>query len=207
MDRHDLKYPVFVPGALASGEDMFDRLTRNDILLHHPYESFSPVVDLISQAAADPNVLAIKHTLYRTGNESPFVDALVEAARAGKEVTTVIELRARFDEAANIDIAARLQAAGAQVVYGVVGFKTHAKFIDGSEEKGDRLNRYVHLGTGNYHHSNAKLYTDFSLLTAQPEIGEQVHLVFQQLTGIGEAIKHKHLLQSPFSLPLKLLIA
>lgn len=198
VDRHDLKYPVFVPGALASGEDIFERLQRRDILLHHPYESFSPVVDLLSQAANDPNVLAIKHTLYRTGNESPFVDALVEAARAGKEVTAVVELRARFDEAANIDIASRLQAAGAQVVYGIVGFKTHAKILLVVRREGDRLKRYVHLGTGNYHTGTARLYTDFSLLTADVDLAEQVHLVFQQLTGIGEAKRHKDLIQSPF---------
>jgi polyphosphate kinase len=198
VDRHDLKYPVFVPGALASGEDMFERLQRRDILLHHPYESFSPVVDLLSQAANDPNVLAIKHTLYRTGNESPFVDALVEAARAGKEVTAVVELRARFDEAANIDIASRLQAAGAQVVYGIVGFKTHAKILMVVRREGERLRRYVHLGTGNYHTGTARLYTDFSLLTADADLAEQVHLVFQQLTGIGEAKRHKDLIQSPF---------
>ena len=198
VDRHDLKYPVFVPGALASGEDMFERLQRRAILLHHPYESFSPVVDLLSQAANDPNVLAIKHTLYRTGNESPFVDALIEAARAGKEVTAVVELRARFDEAANIDIASRLQAAGAQVVYGVVGFKTHAKILMVVRREGDKLRRYVHLGTGNYHTGTARLYTDFSFLTANQDIGEQVHYVFQQLTGIGEAKQHNDLIQSPF---------
>lgn len=198
VDRHDLKYPVFVPGALASGEDMFERLQREDVLLHHPFESFSPVVDLISQAAKDPNVLAIKHTLYRTGDESPFVDALVEAARAGKEVTAVVELRARFDEAANIDIAARLQAAGAQVVYGVVGFKTHAKLLLIVRREGSQLRRFVHLGTGNYHTGNAKLYTDFSLLSANPSLGEQVHLVFQQLTGISESKSHPDLIQSPF---------
>ena len=198
VDRHDLKYPVFVPGALASGEDMFDRLQRRDVLLHHPFESFSPVVDLIAQAAQDPNVLAIKHTLYRTGDESPFVDALVDAARAGKEVTAVVELRARFDEAANIDIAARLQAAGAQVVYGVVGFKTHAKLLMIVRREGKRLRRYIHLGTGNYHTGNAKLYTDFSLLSANVSLGDQVHLVFQQLTGISESRRHPDLIQSPF---------
>lgn len=198
VDRPDLKYPTFVPGALASGEDMFERLLRRDLLLHHPFESFSPVVNLISQAATDPNVLAIKHTLYRTGNESPFVDALCEAARAGKEVTAVVELRARFDEAANIDIAARLQAAGAHVVYGVVGFKTHAKLLLIVRREGELLRRYVHLGTGNYHTGNARLYTDFSLLSARPELGEEVHAVFQQLTGISSAKPTPHLIQAPF---------
>ena len=198
VDRPDLKYPIFVPGAIPNGEDMFERLQRRDLLLHHPFESFSPVVNLIAQAAVDPNVLAIKHTLYRTGNESPFVDALVEAARAGKEVTAVVELRARFDEAANIHIASRLQAAGAHVVYGVVGFKTHAKLLMIVRREGDQLRRYVHLGTGNYHTGNARIYTDFSLLTARPELGRDVHRVFQQLTGIGSAVRLHHIMQAPF---------
>lgn len=198
VDRPDLKYPIFVPGAISGGEDMFERLQRRDLLLHHPFESFSPVVNLIAQAALDPNVLAIKHTLYRTGDESPFVDALAEAAKAGKEVTAVIELRARFDEAANIHIASRLQAAGAHVVYGVVGFKTHAKLLMIVRREGDHLRRYVHLGTGNYHTGNARAYTDFSLLTARPELGRDVHRVFQQLTGIGSAVHLHHIMQAPF---------
>jgi polyphosphate kinase len=198
VDRPDLKYPVFVPGAIFNGEDMFEKLQRRDLLLHHPFESFSPVVNLVVQAASDPNVLAIKHTLYRTGNKSPFVDALAEAARVGKEVTAVIELRARFDEAANINIASRLQAAGVHVVYGVVGFKTHAKLLMIVRREGEQLRRYVHIGTGNYHTGNARAYTDFSLLTARQDLGRDVHQVFQQLTGIGSAVKLNHIIQAPF---------
>jgi polyphosphate kinase len=199
IDRPDLKYPVFVPQARPTN-DIFELLQRKDLLLHHPFQSFSPVVELIKQAAADPDVLAIKQTVYRTGKESPFIDALIEAARAGKEVTAIIELKARFDEEANINIASRLQAAGAHVVYGVVGYKTHAKLLLIIRREGDHLRRYCHLGTGNYHTGTARLYTDFSLLTSNEEICIDVHTLFQHLTGLGQIRSLHSLIQAPFHL-------
>jgi polyphosphate kinase len=180
-------------------------LRKGDLLLHHPYESFAPVVELLRQAAADPDVLAIKQTLYRTGEDSPVVGALLDAARAGKEVTAVIELRARFDEEQNIDLATRLQEAGAAVVYGVVGYKTHAKMTMIVRREGRRLRRYVHLGTGNYHTRTARVYTDFGLLTCDADIGEDVHKVFLQLTGMGKATRLAKLLHAPFTLRDQLL--
>jgi len=203
VDRPDLKYPAFVPALprrLSPDRDLFDVLRHGDLLLHHPYESFAPVIEFVRQAAADPAVLAIKQTLYRCGPRSPLVDALLDAARAGKEVTAVIELRARFDEAANIDLATRLQEAGASVVYGVVGYKAHAKLLLVVRREGRRLRRYCHLGTGNYHPGTARAYTDFSLLTAQREVGEDVHKLFMQLTGLGKVTRLAKLLQSPFTL-------
>jgi len=201
--RPDLLYKPFapaVPRRVSHAKDMFEVLRRGDLLLHHPYESFAPVVDLVRQAARDPSVLAIKQTLYRTDHESPLVEALSEAARAGKEVTAVVELRARFDEAANIDLATRLQEVGANVVYGIVGYKTHAKMLLVVRREGGRLRRYVHLGTGNYHARTARQYTDYGLLTANRVIGEDVHRVFLQLTGLGKLKKLKKLVQSPFTL-------
>jgi polyphosphate kinase len=204
VDRPDLKFKGFtsgLPARLKGNKDLFDAIEQGDILLHHPYESFLPVIDLLKQAACDPNVLAIKQTLYRTGPDSAVVDALVSAARAGKEVTVVIELRARFDEAENIGLANRLQAAGAHVVYGVVGYKTHAKMlliIRRGQKTG--LTRFVHLGTGNYHPRTARLYTDYGLLTCNPLIGEDVHHVFMQLTSLGKVQNLNTLLQSPFTL-------
>ncbi len=203
IDRPDLKYPGFTPGLpadLRHGGDLFKVMRQRDILLHHPFESFAPVIELLRQAANDPDVLAIKQTLYRTGPDSAVVDYLVAAAQAGKEVTVVVELRARFDEAANIGLANRLQAAGAHVVYGVVGHKTHAKMVLVVRREGRRLRQYVHLGTGNYHARTARLYTDYGLLTARPEIGEDVHRVFLQLTSLGKVSQLKHLLESPFTL-------
>jgi len=203
VDRPDLKYPPFTPGLPArvgQSTSIFESIAAGDILLHHPYQSFVPVLDFVQQAAGDPDVLAIKQTLYRTGAESSLVGALVSAARAGKEVTVCVELRARFDEEANISLAEELQEAGAHVVYGVVGYKTHAKMLLVVRREGDRLRRYVHLGTGNYHASTARLYTDFGLLTADPQIGEDVHEVFMQLTGLGRASRLTRLLQSPFTL-------
>ena len=203
VDRPDLKYPGFTPAHprnLAPGSDMFEAVAAGDILLHHPFQSFAPVVDMVRQAAADPQVLAIKQTLYRTGSESLLVDSLVAAARAGKEVTVVVELRARFDEEANIALTRRLQEAGAQVVYGVVGYKTHAKMLLVVRREGGRMRRYVHLGTGNYHSRTARMYTDLGLLTADPQIGEDVHRIFMQLTTLGSAFKLKRLLESPFTL-------
>ena len=203
VDRPDLNYPGFTPGLpleLRHGGDMFKAMRQRDVLLHHPFESFAPVAELLRQAAQDPEVLAIKQTLYRTGAESAVVDHLVTAAQAGKEVTVVVELRARFDEAENIGLANRLQEAGAHVVYGVVGHKTHAKMMLIIRREGSRLRHYVHLGTGNYHSRTARLYTDYGLLTANPTIGEDVHRVFLQLTSLGKVSALEHLLESPFTL-------
>ena len=203
VDRPDLKYPPFTPGLpprIGQSGRIFEAVAAADILLHHPYQSFAPVLDFVQQAAADPDVLAIKQTLYRTGAESSLVAALVAAARAGKEVTVCVELRARFDEEANISLAEKLQEAGAHVVYGVVGYKTHAKMLLVVRREGHKLRRYVHLGTGNYHARTARVYTDFGLLTADPQIGQDVHEVFMQLTGLGRASRLTRLLQSPFTL-------
>ncbi len=202
VDRPDLKYPAFtprIPKAFASG-DIFAAVRERDVLLQHPYDSFMPVVEFLRQAAKDPKVLAVKQTLYRTGAKSLVVDALIEAARAGKEVTVVVELRARFDEADNIDLAEKLQDVGAHVVYGVVGYKTHAKMclVVRREETG--LKHYAHLGTGNYHPRTARMYTDYGLFTADAAICKDVHAVFLQLTSLGKVSKLKHLLQSPFTL-------
>ncbi len=202
VDRPDLKFPAFTPAIpdVLRGQPVRDAVAKRDILLHHPFESFVPVVDFLRQAAKDPNVLAIKQTLYRTGPQSAIVDALVAAARAGKEVTVVVELRARFDEEANIALANRLQEAGAHVVYGIVGYKTHAKMALVVRREGKRLRHYVHLGTGNYHARTARLYTDYGLLTADPAIGEDVHRIFLQLTSLGKVTHLNKLLQSPFTL-------
>ena len=202
VDRPDLKYRPFQPRVQSPkpGCNVFDMVRERDVLLHHPYDSFSTVLELLKQAAADPDVLAIKQTLYRTGRRSVLVDYLIEAARAGKDVTVVVELRARFDEEANIDLANRLQEAGVQVVYGVVAYKTHAKMLLIVRREGRQLHRYVHLGTGNYHSGTARAYTDFSLMTANPDIGNDVHLIFQQLSGLAAPLTLRHLLQSPFTL-------
>jgi polyphosphate kinase len=203
LDRPDLKYTRFnpqLPAALESTRNKFDLISQRDVLLHHPYQSFGAVIDLLRQATSDPDVLAIKQTLYRAGEDTPLVDLLVEAARHGKDVTVVIELRARFDEEANIRLATRLQEAGVQVVYGVVGFKTHAKMMLIVRREGEVLRRYVHLSTGNYHQLNSRTYTDIGLMTANEEIGEDLHKVFQQLSGLGPMIKLKQLLHSPFTL-------
>ncbi|MDQ3288509.1 MAG: polyphosphate kinase 1 [Pseudomonadota bacterium] len=198
--RPDLKFPSFQPRALPGGDAMFDTIGKGDVLLHHPFDAFSPVLELLRQAAEDPNVLAIKQTLYRSGKGSPIVEALVQAARNGKDVTVVVELRARFDEEANLGFADRLQEAGVQVVYGVVGFKTHAKMLLVVRREGRKLRRYVHLGTGNYHSGTTRAYTDMGLLTADPNIGSDVHLIFQQLSGLAPALTLKRMLQSPFTL-------
>ena len=203
VDQPELKYPAITPGipkAFAAGKDICDVLKERDVLLNHPYESFAPVLDFLRQAAADPKVLAIKQTLYRTGPESPVVEALLAAAHAGKEVTVVIELRARFDEADNIALANRLQEAGAHVVYGIVGYKTHAKMILVVRREGRHLRRYVHLGTGNYHPRTARFYTDYGLFTADQDIGEDVNRIFLQLTSLGKLHKLSKLKQSPFTL-------
>ncbi len=201
--RSNLKYPSFVQGTpeRASQErDLFGRIADDDVLVHHPYESFSVVLDFVRQAANDPQVLAIKQTLYRAGAESALEDLLYDAALAGKEVTVVVELRARFDEAANISLAERLQSAGAHVVYGVVGYKTHAKMLMVVRREGNRLRRYVHLATGNYHAKTTRMYTDFGLFTAEPSICQEVHDIFLLLTSVSQAPKLDQLLCSPFTL-------
>ncbi len=200
VDRPDLKFPPFVPRQLAGSDAIFERVAAGDVLLHHPFDAFAPVLEMIRQAAEDPNVLAIKQTLYRTAKDSAIIEHLVQAARNGKDVTVVVELRARFDEEANLAFADRLQEAGVQVVYGVVGYKTHAKMLLVVRREGRKLRRYVHLGTGNYHAGTARAYTDLGLITADPGIGNDVHLVFQQLSGLAPAIRLERLLQSPFTL-------
>ncbi len=203
VERPDLKYPGFtpsIPRRVRSQDAMFDAISKEDILLHHPFESFAPFVDFLRQAARDPDVLAIRQTLYRTGTESAVVEALVDAANRGKEVLVVIELRARFDEAANIELATKLQSVGAQVVYGVVGLKTHAKMCLVIRREGDSLTRYVHLGTGNYHIRTTRLYTDYGLFSRDRALGDDVQKVFQQLTAMGKAGKLKKILQAPFTL-------
>ncbi len=202
-DRPELLYPPFsqgLPVELRSNENIFSILDKKNVLLHHPYQSFAPVIDFIGAAAADPNVLAIKQTLYRAGAESPIVDHLVTAARSGKEVTVIIELMARFDEAANISLANRLQEAGAHVVYGLVGFKTHSKMTLVVRRCGDKLVRYVHLGTGNYHHATSSVYTDYGYLSSSNRLGEDVHKLFLQLTSLTRADDMTRMLASPFSL-------
>ncbi|WP_282277171.1 polyphosphate kinase 1 [Stenotrophomonas sp. PS02297] len=205
VQRPDLKYPAMTPRVLKAPEGIFEMVARDDVLLHHPFDSFSTVLELIREAAVDPNVLAIKQTLYRTGKDSGIVEALIQAARNGKDVTVVVELRARFDEEANLGLADRLQDAGVQVVYGVVGYKTHAKMLLIVRREGRKLRRYVHLGTGNYHSGTARAYTDLSLITADPDIGNDVHQLFQQLSGLASKMKLECLLQSPFTLHAGLL--
>ncbi|HTN32759.1 MAG TPA: polyphosphate kinase 1 [Marinobacter sp.] len=208
VDRPDLLYPGFspsIPRQIRSKSSIFDSIRKQPILLLHPYENFSPVVDLLRQAAKDPQVLAIRQTLYRTGADSEFAEALADAARRGKEVTVVIELRARFSEAENLELASRLQEAGVIVVYGVVRYKTHAKMMLIVRREEGRLRRYVHLGTGNYHAVNARVYTDYSYMTCDESIGDDVNKLFQQLTGMGKALKIKKLFHSPFTLHARLL--
>ncbi|SHE63650.1 polyphosphate kinase [Modicisalibacter ilicicola DSM 19980] len=203
MDRPDLLYRPFtagLPKELRAEGSLFDTIRQGDILLHHPFQSFAPIEDLLREAARDSDVLAIKQTLYRTGADSPIVGALVDAARNGKEVTVVIELRARFDEADNLALASRLQEAGAIVIYGVMAYKTHAKMVHIVRREKGELRYYVHLGTGNYHSKTAKLYTDYSLLTANETLCEDVHRVFQQLSGMGKPRNIATLLHAPFVL-------
>jgi polyphosphate kinase len=203
VDRPDLHFPKFSPGtpkSLEEGADIFAAVEKADQLLLHPYQSFIPIIDWVRQAAKDPSILSIKQTLYRTNESSEMVEALVEAARNGKEVTVVIELRARFDEEENIHFASILQEAGAVVVYGVLGYKTHAKMLLFVRRVGSTLKRYAHLGTGNYHRKTSLLYTDYSLLTADPILCADVHKVFQQITGMGKKIHPKLIIHAPFSL-------
>ena len=214
VDKPELKYPAFqpaLPPALVGQRDIYAVLKKQDMLLHHPYESFNPVIDFIRTSVTDPRVIAIKQTVYRTGTDSELMDILIEAARQGKEVTVVVELMARFDEEANLNWASRLEEAGAHVVYGVVGHKTHAKMAlvvrreDGPQ--GSVLRRYAHLATGNYHPRTARQYTDFGLLTAREEICSDVNEVFKQLTGLGKSSRMKHLWLSPFTLHKRVVAA
>jgi len=208
IHREDLKDAPFtpnLPSRLNNSEHIFDAIADNEVLLHHPYESFTPVLEFINQAAIDPDVLAIKMTLYRAGANSPVINSLVAAAEAGKEVTVSIELRARFDEAANIKLADRLQKAGAHVVYGVVGFKTHCKMVLIVRREQGHLRRYVHLGTGNYHPGTARVYTDYGLLSADRELGADVHEVFMQLTSMMQTPPLHKLCEAPFGLHEKIL--
>jgi polyphosphate kinase len=204
----NLKDRPFQPArdpALPPHADMFEVMRRQDVLLHHPYDSFEPIVDLMEEAVRDPQVLAIKITLYRTSGDSPIVEALIDAANAGKQVTAVVELRARFDEAANIQWARRLEEAGAHVIYGVVGLKTHCKAMLIVRRDTDQLRRYVHLGTGNYHQRTARIYTDFGLLTTNPELTEEVATVFNTLTGLAGYPGLKKLMVAPFDMKQRLI--
>lgn len=208
VDRPDLIFPKFSPGmpkALEEGNYIFAAVDKEDQLLLHPYQSFIPIIDWVRQAAKDPTVLSIKQTLYRTNESSELVKALADAARNGKEVTVVIELRARFDEEENINFASILQEAGAVVVYGVMGYKTHAKMLLFVRRVGNKLKRYAHLGTGNYHRKNSLAYTDYSLLTSEPTLCDDVHKVFQQITGMGKKIHPDLLIHAPFNLRKSLL--
>lgn len=208
IDRSDLRYPQFSPGTprlLEEDSYIFAAVDKEDQLLLHPFQSFIPIIDWVRQAAKDPTVLSIKQTLYRTNESSELVEALAEAARNGKEVTVVIELRARFDEEENINFASTLQEAGAVVVYGVMGYKTHAKMLLFVRRIGNNLKRYAHLGTGNYHRKNSLLYTDYSLLTSDEVVCADVHKVFQQITGMGKKIHPNLVIHAPFNLRKSLL--
>ena len=203
VERPDLKYPSFRPGLpkpLARRRDIFAVLRNQDVLLHHPFQSFTPVIDLLRAGADDPQVVAIKMTVYRTGTDSVLMEHLVRAAQKGKEVTVVLELMARFDEEANISWANRLEEAGAHVVYGVFGYKVHAKLLMLVRREVEGLRRYVHMGTGNYHPRTTRFYTDFGLMTANEEIGEDMAEIFKQITGLGRATTLTRLWQAPFSL-------
>ena len=202
--RPALRFAKFTPAwpdaQLPRNASIFDRLRKRDVLLHQPFESFEPVVQFLREAVHDPDVLAIKQTIYRTGAESPLMDLLIEGARRGKEVMVVVELKARFDEEANINWAERLEAVGVQVVYGIVGLKTHAKLLLVTRREGARLRRYVHLSTGNYNPKTARLYTDLGYFSAEGSLTTDVDAVFQQLASLGRMKPSRGLLQAPFTL-------
>jgi len=206
LDRPDLNYDHFTPvttKTVVGGKKLFSMLKKRDVLLHYPYQSSHTVISFLRAAARDSKVLAIKQTLYRTGENSAYVDALIEAAHNGKDVTVIIELRARFDEEANIKLAARLQRAGVQVVFGVVGFKSHAKIMLIIRREKGKMMRYAHIGTGNYHEGNSALYTDLNLLTQNKQITGDVQKIFNQLTGLGKVANVKMILHSPFNMHRK----
>jgi polyphosphate kinase len=196
----DKPYIPVVSSLLNPEADFFEVVRNKDILLHHPYESFSSVVEFLQKAAVDPAVLAIKMTLYRTSGDSPIVQALIDAAEEGKQVTVLVELRARFDEANNINWARRLEDSGVHVVYGLVGLKTHCKVLQVVRRDEDQLRHYLHLGTGNYHPSTARYYTDLSLLTANQELGQEIATLFNAITGLAEFKGVHQLMVAPFDL-------
>ncbi len=203
IEKPNLKFELFKPdnsGYFREDQNLFKKIKQSDILLHHPYQSFDMVADFISSAANDPTVVAISQTIYRTGSTSELMKSLVSAAEKGKEVTAVVELMARFDEETNINWASKLEETGAHVIFGVVGNKTHAKMCLVIRKESNGLQRYVHLGTGNYHPKTARQYTDFGLITCNPRICFEVQQVFHQLTGLGKPKPLKLLWQSPFKL-------
>jgi polyphosphate kinase len=209
LPRDDLKLPAFLPRTsreltdveTSSAPDVLESMRDHEVLLHHPYDSFSTSVQrFLEQAATDPKVLAIKQTLYRTSGDSPIVDALVAAAEEGKQVLAIVEIKARFDEQANIDWARKLEQAGCHVVYGLVGLKTHCKLSMVVRDDGDRLRRYVHIGTGNYHPKTARLYEDVGLLTTDEEVGEDVARLFNVLSGYSMETEYHRLLVAPHSI-------
>ena len=208
VDRPDLKFAPFSPGLpkdVRKDQPMPEVLKQHDVLLHHPYQSIAPTVRFIQEAAADPDVVAIKMTIYRTGTHSDLARALIAAANAGKQVTVVVELMARFDEENNVNWARRLESAGAHVVYGVFGYKVHAKMALVIRREGGYLKRYAHLGTGNYHQGTSRIYTDFGLLTADEAITADVNAIFMEITGLGQPTRLNKLYQSPFTLSPMLL--
>ncbi len=209
VQQASLHFPPFTPGLPASlaSDDMFTLMRRQDILLHHPFQSFQPVVEFIRSAAVDPNVVAIKQTIYRTGMNSDLMESLIEAAQRGKEVTVIVELMARFDEEANINWAERLERVGAQVVYGVVGLKTHAKLALVLRREGGDLRRYAHLGTGNYHPTTTRHYTDFGLLTTHSALTAEVNEIFIHLTSLTKPKKLQYLWLAPFALQKEIIRA
>jgi polyphosphate kinase len=203
LDFPNLKDEPFTPATpdeLHTEESIFDVLRKQDVVLHHPYDSFAPVVDFIREAARDPQVLAIKQTLYRTSGDSPIVQALVDACERGKQVAVLVELKARFDEENNIVWARKMERAGVHVVYGLIGLKTHAKIALVVRQEADGLRRYVHLGTGNYNPTTARIYTDIGILTANPDIGADVSELFNVLTGFSRQSSYRKLMVAPVAL-------
>ncbi|HNY45370.1 MAG TPA: polyphosphate kinase 1 [Casimicrobium sp.] len=210
VDHPELRFKPFTPGPSlpeVPNERVFVELKRRDVLLHHPYQSFAPVVQFPRCAVEDPSVIAIKQTIYRTGSKSELMDLLIEAVRRGKEVTVVLELKARFDEETNINWADKLEQAGAHVVYGLVGLKTHAKMLLVLRKEGNAIRTYTHIGTGNYNPSTARFYTDFGLLTANAEIGKDVAAIFHHLTSLSQPPRLKHLWWAPHTMKHNLLAA
>jgi polyphosphate kinase len=208
IDRPDLKFAPFEPvnrSPLRDPSAVFETLRNQDVLLHHPYDSFTPVIDFVEQAARDPQVFAIKQTLYRTSGDSPIVRALIEACRNGKQVTALIELKARFDEANNIQWAKQLEEAGVHVLYGLIGHKTHCKLCLVVRQENSLMRHYAHLGTGNYNQKTARFYTDLSLFTSRPPLTRDIAQLFNSLTGLGRSPSFRHLLVAPYNLHRRLL--